>query len=234
MRLELQGVSAGYGSFDVLRRVDLVVPSGKAVALLGANGAGKTTLLKTIAGQVRPTEGSIWLGDHRIDGFRPHHRARAGVCLIPEGRGIFRNLTVEENLAMQAGVTDADAVAEQAAEIFPVLGQRLKQQAGTLSGGEQQMLAVVRAFLTNPEVVMADELSMGLAPVVVDHIFAAIDRLRQEGRSLLVVEQYVDRILDYVDYVYVLHKGSVVFVGETGQLAGSDILEQYMGEAVAS
>jgi branched-chain amino acid transport system ATP-binding protein len=234
MRLELRGVSAGYGRFQVLRGIDLVVPSGRTVALLGGNGAGKTTLLRTVAGLVHPTAGSIWLDGRRIDHQRPHSRAKSGICLIPEGRGIFRNLTVEENLAMQAGVTDARSTVAQAVEVFPILGQRLKQLAGTLSGGEQQMLAVARAFVTDAEVVLADELSMGLAPIVVDHIFDAIDQLRRMGRSLLVVEQYVDRVLEYVEYVYVLHKGSIVFVGETAQATKSHILEQYMGEAVAS
>jgi branched-chain amino acid transport system ATP-binding protein len=228
MQLRLKDVWAGYGRVNVLRGVDLVVPGGSAVALLGANGAGKSTLLLTAAGHLRPTRGHVLLDGGAVERWRPSARAKAGMCLIPEGRGIFRLLTVRENLAMQAGGHDVDAAVARAAGAFPILGERLDQIAGTLSGGQQQMLAVARAFVTEAPLVLADELSIGLAPVIVDEILAAVEKLRADGRSLLVVEQYAERILPIVDYVYVLHKGRVVFVGEPGQCRASTLFERYM------
>jgi branched-chain amino acid transport system ATP-binding protein len=213
--LWLEGISAAYGRSQVLSHVDLVVPEGKVVALLGANGAGKTTLLNVAAGLLRPTSGRVRL--HGIDvTTRPeHHRARLGLCLIPEGHGIFRQLSVRENLAMFVdGRGVADAI-ERAASIFPILGDRLGQDAGTLSGGQQQMLAVCRALVTEARTIMADELSVGL--------------LRSEGRSLLIVEQYVNRALAMADYVYILHRGSVAFVGEPAQCQDEHVFEQYVG-----
>lgn len=233
MSLVLSNVRAGYGRAEVLHDVSLQVPAGSAVALLGSNGAGKTTLLKTIAGLVHPNSGDIrWNG--QILGRRaPHHRVQDGICLIPEGRGIFRNLTVAENLAMHTRGKDVGKAIETATRYFPVLGQRLKQIAGTMSGGQQQMLAVARALVTEPQLLMIDELSVGLAPVVIDEIFAAIELLRAEGKSLLVVEQYVERALAVADYVYILQKGRVVFVGEPVQCRGGAVFERYLGEGVA-
>jgi branched-chain amino acid transport system ATP-binding protein len=229
MRLRLERIRAGYGPFEVLFGVDLVVPNAKTVALLGANGAGKTTLLKVAAGRLRPTGGEIWLDDQRVDHLPDHRRARLGMCLIPEGRGIFPQLTVRQNLAMFArGRNVADAV-ERASAVFPILGERLGQEATTLSGGQQQMLAMARAFVTDARVILADEPSLGLAPLIVDEIFAAIETLRAEGRSLLIVEQYVSRVLDVVDYAYVLHKGTVVFVGEPEQCRDQTLFQRYLG-----
>jgi branched-chain amino acid transport system ATP-binding protein len=228
MKLRLENVWAGYGRVNVLRDVNLTVPPGSAVALLGPNGAGKSTLLATAAGHVRATAGHVWMDDVAVDRWRPSLRARHGLCLIPEGRGIFRLLTVRENLAMQAGGRDVDRAIARAARAFPVLEERLDQVAGTLSGGQQQMLAVARAFATESPLVLADELSMGLAPVIVDEILAAVEVLRAQGRSLLIVEQYAKRILPIVDYVYVLHKGRVVFVGEPAQCQTSSLFERYM------
>ncbi|MEW6476621.1 MAG: ABC transporter ATP-binding protein [Actinomycetota bacterium] len=237
--LRLERVTAGYGRSVVLHEVDLVVPERRAVALLGANGAGKTTLLKVAAGLLRPMVGEIWLGDRPIGRLPEYARARAGLCLIPEGHGIFRHLTVAENLAMfqsgghrrspgLAGQRGGDGV-DRAVATFPLLGERLRQIAGTLSGGQQQMLALCRALVTDARMILADELSLGLAPVVVDEIFAAVDLLRAEGRSLLIVEQYVSRALTIADYVYILHKGRVAFVGEPEQCAEQQIFEQYVG-----
>lgn len=233
MTLELRDLQAGYGRSQVLHNVNLTVPDGAAVALLGSNGAGKTTLLKTIAGLVHPTSGEVrWNG--QVQGTRnPHHRVSAGICLIPEGRGIFRNLTVAENLAMHTRGRGRSTAIETATRYFPVLGQRLSQTAGTMSGGQQQMLAVARALVTQPQLLMIDELSVGLAPVVIDEIFAAVEMLRAEGRSLLVVEQYVHRALAIADYVYILQKGRVVFVGEPAQCQSGTIFERYLGEGVA-
>jgi len=233
MSLQLRGVRAGYGRTEVLHEVGLTVPAGAAVALLGSNGAGKTTLLKAVAGLVPVTGGDVvWRGES-LRNSSPHRRVTAGVCLIPEGRGIFRNLTVAENLAMHVrGRGRAEAV-QTAVDHFPVLGQRLRQTAGTLSGGQQQMLAVARALVTQPSLLMIDELSVGLAPVVIDEIFTAVEGLRARGVSLLIVEQYVHRALAVADYVYVLQKGRIVFVGEPAQCQGGAVFERYLGEGVA-
>jgi branched-chain amino acid transport system ATP-binding protein len=227
--LRLSGVRAGYRRTEVLHGVDLFVPPGAAVALLGANGAGKSTLLRVAAGLLPTTGGSVWLGDERVDRLSTHERTRRGVCLIPEGRAIFRPLTVRQNLAMQVGGKNVDDAVGRAVDAFPILGDRLGQVAGTLSGGQQQMLAVARALVTDPSVVLADELSVGLAPVVVDEIFEAVAALRAAGRSLLIVEQYVDRALAVADYVYILHKGRIAFVGEPAQCRAEDVYRQYLG-----
>ena len=233
MSLSLRGVCAGYGRTQVLHSVDLTGPDGAAVALLGSNGAGKTTLLKAVAGLVHQTAGDVeWQGTS-VGGSSPHTRVEAGICLIPEGRGIFRNLTVAENLAMHVRGREMNRAVDTAVHYFPVLGERLKQTAGTMSGGQQQMLAVARALLTSPQLLMIDELSVGLAPVIIDEIFEAIDVLRAEGRSLLVVEQYVHRALAIADYVYILQKGRIVFVGEPSQCQGGAVFERYLGEGVA-
>jgi branched-chain amino acid transport system ATP-binding protein len=227
--LRLSGVRAGYGRTEVLHGVDLVVPPGAAVALLGANGAGKSTLLRVAAGLLPSTGGAVWFGDERVEHLSTHERTRRGLCLIPEGRAIFRQLTVRQNLAMQVGGKGVDVAVERAVAAFPILGDRLGQVAGTLSGGQQQMLAVARALITDPQVVLADELSVGLAPVVVDEIFEAVQAIRGAGRSLLIVEQYVDRALAVADYVYILHKGRVAFVGEPAQCRAEDVYRQYLG-----
>jgi branched-chain amino acid transport system ATP-binding protein len=234
LALEVTGLRAGYGRSEVLHGVELRVPRGAVVALLGANGAGKTTLLSTIAGLIDATTGSIRFAGTDI-GRRPaYQRARAGICLIPEGRGIFRELTVAENLAVQVGGPPDDAVDRLRAR-FPQLGARLAdrlgQPAGTLSGGEQQMLALARGLLTDPTLVLADELSLGLAPVIVDSIFDALATVREQGASMILVEQYVERALAIADYVCILHKGRIVFVGEPAQCLSSDVFDRYMGSA---
>jgi branched-chain amino acid transport system ATP-binding protein len=229
--LTVQSLRAGYGKTEVLRGVDLTVPAGATVALLGANGAGKTTLLRTIAGLNGAWAGTVRVAGTDITSRPAHDRARRGVCLIPEGRGIFRGLTVRENLLVQArGVAPHQAV-EQAAALFPILRERLGQSAGTLSGGQQQMLALARAFLTDATVILADEPSMGLAPVVVDEIFEAVRKLQAVGRSVLLVEQYAERAIASAHYVYILHKGSVVFVGDPVECSSSSVFARYMGAA---
>ncbi|HYT39792.1 MAG TPA: ABC transporter ATP-binding protein [Acidimicrobiia bacterium] len=227
--LEVTGLRAGYGRTEVLHGVDLRVPAGAAVALLGSNGAGKTTLLKTIAGLLPAREGHVRFQGSPVERRPANARARAGLCLIPEGRGIFRRLTVRENLTMQVGRRHLNGSLEKATARFPKLGQRMDQVAGTLSGGEQQMLALARALVTDPAVVLADELSVGLAPVVVDEIFEALAVLRAEGRSLLLVEQYVERAVGIADYVYILQKGEIVFVGEPSQCASGVVFARYLG-----
>ncbi len=228
--LMLEGATAGYGRVEVLRGVDLTVPRASVVALLGANGAGKTTLLKTAAGLVPTTAGRVIFDGVDLSRQPANRRAAAGLCLIPEGRGIFRSLTVRENLMLHVAHRRAVGRAlDIATTAFPVLGERLGQQAGSLSGGQQQMLAVSRALVCEPRVVLADELSLGLAPVVVDDILAGLRRVRDLGCSLLVVEQYVHRALELADYVYVLHRGQVAFVGETAQCS-EDVFRRYLGE----
>jgi branched-chain amino acid transport system ATP-binding protein len=234
--LEVHGLRSGYGRAETLRSVDLVVPAAATVVLLGPNGAGKTTLLKTVAGLVAAKGGEIRFQGRDVTRAAPHLRARQGICLIPEGRGVFRRLSVRENLVVQAWEPHqpplrpnaGQAAVERAAALFPVLGRRLEQQAGTLSGGEQQMLALARAFLTDAPLILADELSMGLAPVVVDQIFDAVGALRAEGRSVLLVEQYVERAVGVADYVYILGKGRIVFTGLPAECSSSAVFARYL------
>lgn len=229
--LELSGLRAGYGRAEVLRGVDLSVAEGATVVLLGSNGAGKSTLLKTVAGLVPARGGEISFAGASVARAAAHTRARRGICLIPEGRGIFRRLTVRENLAVHADAGRAREGIERAASLFPVLGQRLDQAAGTLSGGEQQMLSLARAFVTDAPLILADELSMGLAPLVVDEIFAALALLRRQGRSLLLVEQYVERAVGVADHVYILGKGQIVFAGEPSECSSGAVFARYLDGA---
>jgi branched-chain amino acid transport system ATP-binding protein len=228
---ELRGIVAGYGDATVLRNIDLAVPPASVVALLGPNGAGKTTLLRAASGLL-----PLWAGDIALDDVAVTHRpahalAAAGICHVPEGRGVFPGLSVRENVLLQAKPGQEAAALERATSVFPVLGRRLGQLAGTLSGGEQQMLALSRAYVSNPKVVLLDEVSMGLAPKVVDEIFEFLERLKGEGVSLLLVEQYVTRALALADYVYLLHKGEVTFRGEPSELDHADVFREYLGQA---
>ena len=231
--LELERVSVSYGPMRALSGVDLVVPEGCVVALLGANGAGKTTMLRTISGLIRPDRGRIRLRGKETSNRSPHTIAALGVCHVPEGRGIFRSLSVAENLSMAAYAdvpgTPAQLV-DQAVDLFPVLGRRLGQLAGTLSGGEQQMLALARALVAKPKLLLLDEISMGLAPLITQQLFETIRKSAAAGVSMLLVEQYVDAALDLADYGYVLQKGRIVDMGEPGDLRGSAALtDAYLG-----
>jgi branched-chain amino acid transport system ATP-binding protein len=227
--LELRGVSAGYGGQTVLRHVDLVVPDRSVVALLGPNGAGKTTTLKVAAGLLRPAAGHVVLDGEDATSWSAYQRADGGVCYVPEGRGIFRELSVRDNLRLQAPPgMNGDAV-PRATDAFPVLGQRLDQRAGTLSGGEQQMLALAHAWLSQPKLVLVDEVSLGLAPKLVDQIFDYLHQITTQGVALLLVEQYVSRALELADYVYILKKGRIQLVAEPAQLNDEDILASYLG-----
>jgi branched-chain amino acid transport system ATP-binding protein len=226
---ELRNVSAGYGDHVVLRDLDMVVPESSVVALLGPNGAGKTTLLKVAAGLLRPKAGQLTFDGEDVTGWPPDRLANAGVCHVPEGRGIFRELSVRDNLRLQAPPSMDLAAVPAATEAFPVLGHRLNQRAGTLSGGEQQMLALAHAWITQPKLVLLDEVSLGLAPKLVDTIFDYLRQLAARGSALLLVEQYVSRALELADYVYILKKGRVHFVGEPAQLDDEAILASYLG-----
>ena len=226
---ELRDVTAGYGETTVLREVSLVVPPRSVVALLGANGAGKTTLLRIASGLLTPHRGRIALDGRDLRDASPFRFARAGICHIPEGRGIFRSLTVRENLLLQAPSRSGDMAIDRAANAFPILGRRLGQVAGTLSGGEQQMLALARAYVSNPRVVLLDEVSLGLAPRVVDEIFVFLRTLATEGAALLIVEQYVMRALELADYVFMLSNGRITFAGEPSELDAQAVFDGYMG-----
>lgn len=229
--LDVSGLRTGYGRAEVLHGIDLRVPQGCTVAVLGTNGTGKTTLLRSIAGLLPTWAGAITFRGQRVDGRPAHERSRAGICLIPEGRGIFRSLSVRENLLLQAGRTPFDEALAVAADAFPVLKDRLEQTAGTLSGGQQQMLAVARALINDSRLVLADELSVGLAPIIVEEIFGAVERLKQQGRSLVLVEQYVERAVAVADYVYILHQGATAFVGEPAQCRSGEVFDRYLGGA---
>ena len=199
--LALDGVTAGYGRTIVLRDVTMSVPAGKVVALLGPNGAGKTTLLRTAAGLIDCMSGTIRQGSDDVTRRDSVRRARGGLCLVPEGRGIFRTLTVRENLVLQVPPWIKSTALERAYDAFPILKQRAKQRAGTMSGGEQQMLALARAYLSQPKLVLLDEVSTGLAPRIVDEIFSALDTLAGQGVALLLVEQYIHHALAMADRV---------------------------------
>jgi branched-chain amino acid transport system ATP-binding protein len=234
MRLELRSVTVGYGATVAVREVDLVVPAGTVVALLGPNGAGKTTLLRAASGMLTPVSGRILLDGEDVTGLTRDQFACRGLCHITEGRSVFPGLTVKENLRMfTAPATEALGI-ERALQAFPVLRDRLGQIAGTMSGGQQQMLALARAYARKAPLVLLDEVSMGLAPIVVDEIFKFLEHLRSDGASLLLVEQYASRALALATHVYVLNQGRIAFRGEPGELRHSDLLAHYLGASAPS
>jgi ABC-type branched-subunit amino acid transport system ATPase component len=212
--LHIPELVAGYGGQAVLHRVQMRINGGAIVSLLGANGAGKSTLLKTIMGTVPVIKGSIFLSGNDITKWAPHHRVAAGIGFSPEGRRVFANLTVEENLLIGATALSRSNRRENlgiAGQLFPVLGNRMKQRAGTLSGGEQQMLAIARAMMTRPRLLLAEEPSQGLAPVVIDHIYEALrDLVRETGIGVLVAEQFQQVNEEASDRILVIDKGEVV------------------------
>ncbi|MGH2785189.1 MAG: ABC transporter ATP-binding protein [Actinomycetota bacterium] len=233
--LRLRNVDARYGRFVALSNVSLVVPEGSVVALLGPNGAGKSTMLRTISGMLPAAGGEITFAGKRIDRLPDHRIARLGLAHIPEGRGIFPGLTVRENLHM-AGYNTPDAPKRlgRVFELFPVLEKRRSQTAGTLSGGEQQMLSLARAVITDPRMLMIDELSLGLAPRLVSQLFDDVAAIRDSGTTILLVEQYVRHALRLADIVVILHKGKIRFVGEPGELEHDETLvESYLGTSGA-
>jgi branched-chain amino acid transport system ATP-binding protein len=213
--LEVVDLHAAYGRIEVLRGVDLRVPKGAVVALLGPNGAGKSTLLKVISGQMEPTSGDLHLAGVHVRGASPEDLAQLGLTTIPEGRSVFPNLTVEDNLLLMsyAGVS-ADQVFDTAYSYFPRLHERRLQLAGTMSGGEQQMLALARALTSDPALLLLDELSMGLAPLIVEELYATVGRIAQSGVSILVVEQFARTALQIADHAAVMTGGRVVATGD--------------------
>ena len=232
MTLHLDNITAGYDSTAVLRGVTLTVPPGSVVALLGPNGAGKTTLLRTLSGLLPPSSGRILVDQSDITTASPHRMVEHGICHVTEGRAVFPSLTVQENLRLLGA--DNPSKLDLAIATFPVLGRRLKQTAGTMSGGEQQMLALSRAYLTQAKYVLLDEVSMGLAPIVVEEIFTFLRTLAASGAALLLVEQYVRKALDLADLVYVLNKGQIQFAGEATELDADRLAESYLGAAVTA
>jgi branched-chain amino acid transport system ATP-binding protein len=227
--IELRGVRAGYGAIEALHGVNLSVPTGGVLAVLGPNGAGKSTMLRIVAGIHTPSEGDVFLGGRRVNGVDPVSLARAGLCTIPEGRGVFPNLTVRENLQMVTyrGKSRKD-VEERAFSYFPRLSERRTQMAGTMSGGEQQMLAVARAIASDPSVLLLDELSMGLAPLIVDQLYDAVRAISAEGVTILVVEQFAAAVLDVADTAAVMVNGRVVLTGTPSEVE-ADLANVYLG-----
>lgn len=228
--LRIADLTSGYGSTTVLRDVAFGVPPGQVTALLGPNGAGKTTLLRTVCGLIEPTGGTIALGGTDVTHLAPYQRARDGLCLIPEGRGIFRSLTVQENLRLQLAPDESQPAErlERALAVFPALRDHMRQVAGTLSGGQQQMLALARAYVTQPKLILLDEISMGLAPLVVEEMFEAMRALARSGVAMLLVEQYVTRAVEMSDAVVLLNRGAVSYSGPAAGLDEETVLRGYL------
>ena len=227
--LELRGITAGYGRAIVLRDIDIDVPAGSVLALLGPNGAGKTTLLRVAAGVLPPSAGRVILAGQDVTMRKPFQRARDGICLIPESRGIFPSLSVRDNLRLQVPPWKRNTGYEPALEAFPVLKGRLGQRAGSLSGGQQQLLALARCFLSDPKIVLLDEVSIGLAPRSIDEIFDALLKVSRHGVSLLLVEQYAGRALGIADRVYLLARGTVTLSGLPSELDEGELMRRYVG-----
>jgi len=234
--LEIKNLSVHYGGIHALQGIDLSVPEGKIVTLIGANGAGKSTTLRTIVGLVKPTEGKVMLRDAVISGKPTQDIVQLGLVLVPEGRRIFPNLTVEENLALGAYArNDKPGVLKDlnhVFELFPRLKERRTQKGGTLSGGEQQMLAVGRGLMSRPKLLMMDEPSLGLAPLIVKMIFEIIKQINAEGTTVLLIEQNAKAALEVADYGYVLETGRITLQGAGRDLLMDDrVRKAYLGEA---
>ncbi len=230
--LELKDIVAGYGRIEVLHGVSLSVPAGTVYALLGPNGAGKTTTMMVASGKITPASGCVHVAGSHVNKVAPDALAKAGVCRIPEGRGVFPNLTVAENLRMFTYVSPYSTaeVQERAYARFPRLGERRNQLAGTMSGGEQQMLAMSRALVSDPGVLLLDEISMGLAPKIVAELYEVVAQLAQEGISILLVEQFARTALAVSDYAAVMTGGRIAMVGQPADVADF-VNEAYLGGA---
>ncbi|ASJ52712.1 ABC transporter ATP-binding protein [Brevibacillus formosus] len=232
--LNIQNLTTSYGQIKAIRGITLEVPEGKIVSLIGANGAGKTTTMRTIAGQLKPEAGTITFCGQRIEGSRPHQIVKAGMALVPEGRAILGKMTVLENLEMGAFQrNDAQGIKDDMEKMmtwFPILKERLSQLGGTMSGGQQQMLAIARALMSRPKLLLLDEPSMGLAPIVVADIFKVIKAINAEGTTVLIVEQNVKQALKIADYGYVLEVGQIVLDGTGESLLNDErVKEAYLG-----
>jgi branched-chain amino acid transport system ATP-binding protein len=233
--LTLENVSVSYGAIEALTDINLHVEQGEVVTLIGANGAGKTTTLRTITGLLEPVEGRVMYEGKQISGMPTHKLVPMGIAMSPEGRGVFANLSVRENLEMGAFIRkDKKGISddmERGFTLFPRLKEREQQKAGTLSGGEQQMLAMARALMSRPRLLLLDEPSLGLAPLVVHAIFQAIDEIKAEGATILLVEQNANAALHHSDRAYVLESGRIVMKGVSKELAQDPrVKEAYLGE----
>jgi len=232
--LSIQNLTTSYGQIKAIRGISLEVPEGKIVSLIGANGAGKTTTMRTIAGQLKPQSGNIVFCGQRIDGARPHQIVKKGLALVPEGRAILGKMTVLENLEMGAFQrNDTQGIKDDMEKMmgwFPILRERLSQLGGTMSGGQQQMLAIARALMSRPKLLLLDEPSMGLAPIVVADIFKVIKQINAEGTTILIVEQNVKQALKIADYGYVLEAGKIVLDDTAESLLNDErVKEAYLG-----
>jgi branched-chain amino acid transport system ATP-binding protein len=220
--LELRDVDAAYGPFRAIFGVSFTLYPGRVLALLGSNGSGKTTIARVSSGLLAPTTGTVWFDGDDVTGWRPFRYARLGIVHAPEGRSVFASLSVEENLALTfertRGRSGVGAALAQAYELFPRLGERRRQTAGTLSGGEQRMLSLARVLVEQPRLLIADELSLGLAPIVVDEVYRTLERIRDAGTTLLIVEQHVQHALAIADDAIVLVKGEVAYSGPVSEL----------------
>ena len=233
--LELRGVSSGYGAIEALKTIGLRIEKGEVVTLIGANGAGKSTTLRSITGLVTPSRGEVLFEGKKLNGMPTHKITALGISMVPEGRAIFANLTVLENLEMGAYLQKNKARNASSLEhvfaLFPRLKERRKQSGGTLSGGEQQMLAIGRALMAHPRLLLLDEPSLGLAPLLVHTIFGAIDAINKEGTTILLVEQNANAALRHSHRAYVLETGTIVMEGPSQQVAADPrVKEAYLGE----
>lgn len=236
--LNIKNLEAGYGKVQVLHGISIDIPKGKVVTLIGSNGAGKTTTMRAVSGMIKPTAGEISLNGKRVDGLESYNIAKLGLAHSPEGRRVFATMTVTDNLTLGAfprltGSRPKGDVAgdlDRAMDLFPRLKERRNQLAGTLSGGEQQMLAMARAVMLNPEVVLLDEPSMGLAPILVEEVFRIIERLKQQGTTMLLVEQFAAAALAVADYGYVLENGKISVHGPADRLQNDPAVKAaYLG-----
>jgi len=232
--LEVRKVSSGYGEVQILREASLSLERGKLTSLVGSNGVGKTTLLRSITGLLKPWQGSVIFNDSDVTRMSAHAKAAQGLVLVPEGRQLFTDMTIYENLEMGAFAARAKANFQQnlarAYEMFPILKERSNQKSGTLSGGEQQMLAVARGLMAEPEILMIDELSLGLAPFLVLDLFQILKHLKADGLTMLLVEQNVQMALAVSDYAYVLANGKVELEGPSREVAKNEqVREAYLG-----
>jgi branched-chain amino acid transport system ATP-binding protein len=232
--LKVEDLRVSYGLSKALHGVSLEVSAGSVLAVLGPNGAGKSTLGRAVSGLVPVTSGTVTFGGRDITRWPPHRVSRAGLIYIPEGRGIFPGLSVLDNLRMatrQVGGRPArQAAIDRAVELFPILGERARQRAGSLSGGEQQMLALARALAVDPQLIIADELSLGLAPRMVDLVFESVSRARSSGVTIVLIEQFIHRALELADTCVILSRGRVGWFGAASD-AGTEVLERYLGDA---
>jgi branched-chain amino acid transport system ATP-binding protein len=237
--LKVEGLRVGYGELEVVRGISFTVDRGEIVTVLGSNGAGKTTTLSTLAGLIPPMHGRIWLDGREITGAPAHEIARLGLALVPEGRRLFPEHTVRENLELGAYLLLRQGKSEEfarslddAVELFPLIGERLEQPAGVLSGGEQQMVAIARALVGRPQLLLLDEPSLGLAPLVVRSIFDAFAKLRKRGLTILLVEQMAWLGLEICDRAHVLESGHITISGTSKELAANPrVMEAYLGSA---